>query len=273
MNKRLIKTTLIKFFGDNFTAYLHGLRFAYIVKTQKYLEDEPEIDLLPHLLKSGDIAIDVGANGANWTYALSKIVGEEGQVFAFEADPYYAKTTSVAIHILRLKSITMFPFGLSDNNEQVALQTTDIAGNRLSGTSHIRKNLSSSEPGLVTIKVKKLDSLLDEIPGLTKTKLIKCDVEGYELYVFKGARKLLKKARPYVILEVGNYEKQGYSAKDVFDFFYNLNYAAFSMVPGNKISPTDKTLKNDRAISENRMMIPKEKVDRIKHLTVATAQS
>jgi FkbM family methyltransferase len=264
MNRRQIKSALINLFGDKFTAYIQALYFVHLIKSEKYFE--PEIILLDNFLKFGDIAIDIGANGANWTYALSKLVGKEGQVFAFEADPYYAKATELAIKLLHMKGVTMFPFGLSENDEEVVLRTSDSNGNRLSGKSYINKKLSPDEPGTEKVNLKKLDSLLNDVPELLNTALIKCDVEGYELFVFKGAMKILENARPYVILEVGNYEIQGYSERDVFDFFQNQDYSAYCMTPESKLSPTDSKLNNNRAISYNRIMIPFEKMDRIMHL-------
>ncbi|MEZ5301318.1 MAG: hypothetical protein R3F11_11795 [Verrucomicrobiales bacterium] len=52
-------------------------------------------------------------NGADWTQQMHKRVAPKGKVHAFEADPYYAKATGMAIKLMRMDGVTLFPFGLS----------------------------------------------------------------------------------------------------------------------------------------------------------------
>jgi len=75
----------------------------------------------------------------------------------------------------------------------------------------------------------------------------------------KGSDQLLTKVRPFVILEIGNFEKQGYSARDVYNFFEDKKYSPFAMV-NDKLSPTDVMLEHKKAISVNRLLIPNEKL-------------
>jgi hypothetical protein len=81
--------------GDAAASWIHAVRFCLLFDKP---EREPEIALIPTLLNEGDIAIDVGANGANWTKALSKAVGVTGKVYAFEADPYYARVIETQLN-------------------------------------------------------------------------------------------------------------------------------------------------------------------------------
>lgn len=221
---------------------------------------DPEIQLLPRLLNEGDTAVDVGANGANWTYSLHQNVGITGHVFAFEADPYYALATEITIKLMRLKKVSFFRFGLSDRDEDVPLQITNSNGLRTSGLGYVDKNADKNEQGVEIVQLKKLDSLIEKHPRILNTTLIKCDVEGYELFVLKGANQILTKARPFVILEIGHFEKQGYSARDIYNFFNEKGYSPFAMVNNNKLSPTGAMLEHENALSLNRILIPKEKI-------------
>jgi len=262
MNTKLIKTRLIETIGEKPTAFLQALRFAYIIKIKSKID--PEISLLPRFLSKGDIAVDVGANSADWTYRLHTNVGKTGRVYAFEAEPYYALATSLAIRMLRMKGVRLFPYGLSDIDGHVALKVMGSNGLRLTGESRIDRNSKADDPGVKKIEVKRLDSLAKEIPELSKTRLIKCDVEGYELFVFKGATEVLTRSRPFVILETGNYESQGYTGEDMFNFFENLEYVPFAMVGKNNISKTDTSLNREGALSVNRVLIPSEQLDNIR---------
>jgi FkbM family methyltransferase len=261
MNTQLIKTRLIETIGEKPTAFLQALRFVYLIKTKSKMD--PEISLLPKLLKKGDTTIDVGANGADWTYWLHINVGSSGMVYAFEAEPYYATATDLAIKLLRLKGVRLFPYGLSDAEGEVALRVTDPKGLRLTGESHIDRNSSGENFGVKRVKVKPLDSFIDDLPGLARTKLIKCDVEGYELFVFRGAVEVLDSSRPFVILETGNYEMQGYSGKDIFDFFHRREYVPFSMIGDNALARTNTAMGHEKAISVNRVLVPEERLSNV----------
>jgi FkbM family methyltransferase len=267
MNTQLIKSVLMQVLGSRSTAYVHALRFVYLLKQRR--KDDPEMALLDRFLGEGDVAIDVGANGADWTYWLHEAVGSAGHVLAFEADPYYAQTTGIAIRMMKMKGVTLFPHGLSDREETVMLRVTDANGRRTAGLGSVDKNADKAGDRFEPVSLKRLDSLLDEFPELKKARLIKCDVEGYELPVFRGSAELLRESRPVVILEVGRFEEQGYTARDLHDFFAGFDYSAFAMVGGEKLAPTDKMLDHPDALSVNRILLPAELAGTIDDLLLA----
>jgi len=258
INTSKIKTILIRVLGESITSYIQSIRFVYLVRKQQ--NHDSELDYIQHFLKNGDVAIDVGANGADWTEALHRHVGKDGRVFAFEADPYYAKATNLAIKFMRLKNVTFFGFGLSDKDGGSYLKIYDSKNQRISGTGYVNHNADCGDPVFVPIILKRLDSLVDTCPELLKASLMKLDVEGHELNILKGANILLQKARPILILEVGNYEKHGYSSSDLHDFLVERNYCAFAVINNERLEVTDRMLNHKKAKSVNRIIIPKEKV-------------
>jgi FkbM family methyltransferase len=254
MNLRNIKTKLIGMIGETPIAVIQALRFIYLIYTNA---KDPETSLLPKLLSRGDTTVDVGANGANWTYSLHQAVGKSGCVYAFEADPYYALATDLTIKFLLMsRGVRMFPYGLSDVDEQVRLRIKDSDGLRLSGQSYVDKRSISDDSAATLVTLKRLDSLIADQPRLLSTKLIKCDVEGYELFVFRGAAQILEHSKPIVILETGNYESQGYSAHDLFDFFAVRDYVCFAMIAENTLARTDHDMNHEKALSVNRVLLP-----------------
>jgi FkbM family methyltransferase len=264
MNAQKTKTILIKIMGEKLVARIQGLRFAYI-NTVKPLPD-PEVKLVPRFAAQGGVAIDVGANGANWTKALHAVVGDSGRVFAFEADPYYALATQHAIRIMRMKGVRLFPFGLSDKDEEIPLRIRDEANQRVSGLGFIDRDAKRGDRDVTLVRLRTLDSMIPGCPELLRTSLLKCDVEGYEWFVFRGAQQVISTARPAVILEIGNFEKQGYSAGDIHAFFKEKNYEPFAMVEGGVLMRTDAMLHHPMAASVNRVLIPAEKLESVRDL-------
>lgn len=259
MDTRKIKTRLLNVFGADFTAYVHAFRFIYLYKF-RYLPD-PEVFITSKVLKTGDVAIDVGANGGIWTHDLLKSVGASGRVFAFEADPYYALATSLFFRMMRWKNITLFGFGLSDKEEKVPLRIVESDGIRATGGSFIDKNADRKDKDVAVVQLKTLDSLLEEYPLLLRVAVIKCDVEGFELFVFQGATETIRKARPFIVLEVGHYDKHGYTNEILFGLFKEMNYQAFAMVGEKTLAPIGDDLHHPKALSVNRVLVPSEKLD------------
>ncbi len=259
-----IKSLLIMLLGVKITSFIQAVRFIYLLKKRK--DFEFEIKILNRFLSKGDIALDIGANGADWTFHIYKQVTSSGYVFAFEADPYYAKATELAIKLMRMKNVTLIPFGLSDRDEIVPLRIKDSKNLRFTGKSFIDKNANPEEKNSVNIQLKKLDSLIENYPQIIHTSLIKCDVEGYELFVFKGATEVLKNARPIIIIEVGNFEKHGYCNREVFQFFNDNSYTVFTLIEGNILEKTDRELSHKKALGDNRILIPDEKIKLYKDL-------
>ena len=85
-----------------------------------------------------------------------------------------------------------------------------------------------------------IDSFIEK-ESVRQVDLIKCDVEGAELLVFKGAIQTIKKWRPIVFCEIiDDYcRRYEYASTDIFNFFNNLNYKSFIISTVNGISSID----------------------------------
>ncbi len=225
MLKKFLIYILRKVFGERCLQWIHSLRFVYLVKYNR--NREAEMDLIPLIMAKDNVTVDVGANGANWTYHLSKIVEGKGKVFSFEADPYYANVTEKTIKMLGLKNVEFFSYGLADADKSEQLKIYDHDGNRYRGLSYIARGGKNESEKNVLISLRKLDDLVPKYPRLSETKMIKCDVEGYELSVLKGARKLIASTCCALILEIGHSYRYGVTANDIFSFLDSMGYSGY----------------------------------------------
>lgn len=249
--------------GDDVTSWVHALRWAAL--HVRGLQNEPEVGLVECLLRRGDTAVDVGANGADWTRALSAAVGTEGHVHAFEAHPYYATVTRKAIALLGLRNVTLHAYGLGDRESEVNLSVGGADRPMLMGRSRVAPSESRGER-TVRVRLRRLDDLLAEHPELRRTRLIKCDTEGYELFIFRGAERFLRDIRPVLIFEVGTSRPFGYSEADLAAYLGSLDFVGFALVDEGAEGPVIVDYRPGRPqafASPNRIMVPREMCPRL----------
>lgn len=72
------------------------------------------------------------------------------------------------------------------------------------------------------LRVRSLDSFLEEHPGIDRIQWMKIDVEGAELEVLKGAEKCLRMYRPRILVENHEFHVAGIS-NQVRDYLQGLN--------------------------------------------------
>ncbi len=129
------------------------------------------------------LVVDGGANVGAWTKTMA---AEFDAVHSFEPNPdvYPCLKRNVEDWGIADK-VTVYPNGLSDRSESVAIETSKTgrtATGRISGAGDIE---------CVTI-----DSL--DLPACS---LLKLDVEGYEAQALNGARRTIEKFRPWILIE------------------------------------------------------------------------
>jgi FkbM family methyltransferase len=142
--------------------------------------DPKLIWILKRLLRPGDYVLDVGANFGLLTLLMSKLVGPEGTVDAFEPNPILCHILEKMLAHNSAANVRLHPIALGCSDGEMALHVPK--GNFGAG-SLVRKTDQAAHVHVVPIK--KLDEVI--LPrGISKIALIKLDVEGFELEVFRG---------------------------------------------------------------------------------------
>jgi FkbM family methyltransferase len=157
--------------------------------------------VLKTLLRPGDVFIDVGANAGLMVLAASRWVGPEGRIYAFEPSTReYARLTDT-IARNRLTHATAVKTALGSRARSAVLRVADAEHGGLNtlGDSFAYAGIGTER--MEPVDVQTLDEFVDthRVPRIAA---IKIDVEGSETDVLLGARRLLQRDRPALILEV-----------------------------------------------------------------------
>ncbi len=147
-------------------------------------------------LRPGMGVLDVGANFGYFTVLAARAVGEKGAVHAFEPEPgnfaLLEKNLKTNGYVDRAHAHNV---ALGDA-PGAALLFTDPAN---LGNPSLAKDNVPDAAGSVRVAIVTLDSMLDRLP---KIDLLKMDVQGFEACVLAGARGLLERDRPTLLLEI-----------------------------------------------------------------------
>lgn len=181
-------------------------------------------------MKDGGVMFDVGANaGAISNETALACPGIT--IKAFEPQLELARLVSVSASLNGLDNIEVFPVAVGDHEGTVQLHQPAHALHASLMTS------GESGESVVDVPLVSLDAMVDQgkIPAPT---FIKVDVEGGELGVFNGARKILRDHQPVVIFEANeSSDRFGYSRDDLFNLFRECgDYEFFWIAPGDVLA-------------------------------------
>ena len=148
--------------------------------------------LFRKLAKNSNVIIDIGAYTGSYSLE-SSISNTNSEVIAVEPNPLAAETLRKNILENKLGNINVWEFALGSKESEMPLySTSDVSGNSM--TSLIRDD-KLIEQSLVSVQT--IDSLFNN----KIVDLIKMDVEGFEDQVLLGARSILERDRPLLLME------------------------------------------------------------------------
>jgi FkbM family methyltransferase len=182
---------------------------------------EPDEQLaMRRVVKAGDVTYDIGANIGLHTALLSRLVGPRGLVVAFEPNPSILPPLTKTVQ--SMPNAMLLPVALSDD----AGESTLYLAEQLSEVASLA-NWTNGAYGEVTetvCHVRRLDDLIKS-RVIPPPNFIKCDVEGAELRVFRGAVDTLDRVdAPIVFFEANVYTSRGsgFGMLDAMDFLCTL---------------------------------------------------
>lgn len=189
--------------------------------------EKQDAEMLWQLLPSEGVVFDIGAN-VGW-YALHIATARpRTRVLAFEPVPETFANLQANARLNHLGNLTLFNHGLSEREETQrfffsAEATGAASAVNLTDTATTRQ---------VDVRVRRLDDVTREL-GFGPD-FIKCDVEGAELFVFRGGTRSLERFTPIVFCEMLRKWacKFGYHPNDLIELLAPLGYGCYAVADG-----------------------------------------
>jgi FkbM family methyltransferase len=176
---------------------------------------EAELAVLSGVWEPGRTFVDVGANLGLYAHAAKR---RGMRVVAVEPHPQLAGN----LRRLLGRKVTVLPVALSDRPGQASLYLPSYQGRDLEARSSLE---ITANRGLAQREIKVETTTLDAL-ALRDVAVIKIDVEGHELAVLRGGRRLIERDRPALLVEIEERHHPGGSAA-VFALFDELDYRCY----------------------------------------------
>ena len=187
--------------------------------------DPAEIRYLLAHVSRGDVVVDIGAHKGAYTYWLRKRVGKEGKVFSFEPQTGLSDYLKKVVNSLSWDNVTVENLGLSSREGELILSVPGTSPSP--GASFEEKFSENDVTQKHKVEVVTLDEYISASCPNERVKFIKCDVEGHELEVFRGAENILKEYRPILMFECEQRHHVIGSIYEVFKYLEELGYTGY----------------------------------------------
>ncbi|MDB5195810.1 MAG: methyltransferase FkbM [Flaviaesturariibacter sp.] len=205
---------------------LEKLKLLHRAATYRWRDDAAEIAYLLDKIKPGDTVFDIGAHKGGYTFWMQRAIGKCGTIIAFEPQRsgYHLLQQLFAENNIRIENKA-----LSDTTGSAELfiqpQATAVS---------FEASLENKYVDAIKQTVEKIT--LDEYCQKQNLgpNLLKIDVEGYEMKVLEGGKKIITSTRPNILIEIEARHIGKAGVEDIFSWFRALDYAGYFFYMGQK---------------------------------------
>ncbi len=190
--------------------------------------EKEEINLILKLIKENSVILDIGANIGWYSLKIAKNINNV-RILAFEPIPKTFKYLKENMYLNQVSGIKALNYGFSDEEKNIVFYyypegSCNASAVNLSGRKDVDK---------ITCKLTTLDKFTKNED--ISIDFIKCDVEGSELFVFKGGIETIKRDKPIIFTELLRKwaAKFNYHPNEVISLLKENGYRCFTMKCGN----------------------------------------
>jgi|SRR5579864_2598185 len=188
---------------------------------------EPHVrKCLETLLAEGDVFLDVGAHIGYVSAIAASVVGPQGKVFVFEADPVlYSKLTR---NLKQLPWVQAFHCAVWSKTCTLVFERSPSEGE--SGWGSLTSVRDHGRGECVQVNALSIDDWAARF-GVARIRAIKVDAEGSEADIFQGARQTIARFRPTLVVEMNDVllRGAGVSADELASRLIRESYTLFGL--------------------------------------------
>ena len=193
------------------------------------------------ILREGMTVFDVGANVGELTLLFSRFAGAAGSVHAFEPGAASYERLSAVCRAASLRNVRLNRLALAEEAGTISLHVYD--DDHLSWSTRALRPLENYG---INVKPRATEEapattvdLYCESEGVAEIDLLKIDVEGAELQVLIGARRMLREKRVRcVTFEFGQTTfDMGNTPDEIESYLKEAGYELRNLVEGDPVFP------------------------------------
>ena len=195
-----------------------------------------ETRFVQRLVRAGMTVLDVGAHHGLHTLLLSKKVGRNGRVIAFEPSSRECRRLEKHLRFNHCSNVHLERCAAGSEPGEADLFLVDGFQD---WCNSLRPPALPDPTSTVRVRVRRIDDVLAE-QQVSKVDFIKLDVEGGELDALHGATRLLHgESRPAILAEVQDVRTApwGYPAREIIQFLIRMDYRWFVIAAKGALLP------------------------------------
>jgi len=178
-------------------SYRHREICAHLIDGAVY--EPATLNFLRRHIGTGDI-VTGGAFIGDFFPALHEVLAPKALIHSFEPNPISVEAAKETIRLNGLKKIKLHAVAVGDEPAQLMLKVNRYDGSAIAAGERIVEDMREEDPRGISVPTVMIDDL---IPKTRKVSVLHLDVEGFEIKALQGAKGLVRKNKPLVILESG----------------------------------------------------------------------
>jgi FkbM family methyltransferase len=186
--------------------------------------EQTDSNMIFNLLEPNMVFFDIGAN-IGW-YSINVAKRQESiKVYSFEPIPQTFTILKSNIALNNIFNANLYNMGFSDSDQELTFYFDPLS----SGSASARNLLENADIQKIVSPVTTLDSFFIK-NNFQQLDFIKCDVEGAELFVFRGGLESIKKHQPIIFTEMLRKwsAKFNYHPNEIISLLTVLGYRCFT---------------------------------------------
>ena len=195
---------------------IHAHRAVYsLIAWDNPTAGKEDYEFLTRVLRQGDVVVDVGANIGFITLAAAGMVGDAGRVYAIEPNPRTFRYLRSNVRLNEYRNVVLMCCAVGAASGHARMSDSPL--------DDINRVLPD---GPVRVRLGTLDEILmDEKRDI---RLLKVDVEGYEMAVFRGAPETLKRTQVvYFEASLALAGSYGFAVRDLIAYLEGCGFSVY----------------------------------------------